>query len=79
MDEYGKIVEDIVNGSTKDLKRFVKSENNKQEEQFEVFYFINKNDSAVKMLTYKGTEGYIIIRQVTITDEEMNRYINNQK
>lgn len=77
LDEYGNIVKDIVKESERSIKRYVKSENKKQEEEFEVFYFINKNDSAFKMLTYRGTEGYIIIRQVAITDEEMNRYINN--
>ena len=63
--------------SNKDLKDFVISENKKQEEQFEVAYMLDDNDSTYKLLTYKGSDNRtIIIRKILISNREFER-INN--
>ena len=77
LDEYGEMAKEIVNDSERSIKRFIKSENNKQEEQFEIFYFLDQKDSTFKMISYKGADGnYTIIRMIPISEDEFNR-INN--
>ena len=77
LEENAEITERIVNEGIKSLKRYVKNENTKQREDFEVFYMLDENDSTYKMLSYKGADGkYVIIRQIPITQAEFKEANN---
>ena len=76
LEEQAEITERIINDGIKSIKRYVKNENEKQREEFEVFYFLDDNNQNFKMLSYKTSTGYIIIRQIPITQavfEEINK------
>lgn len=77
LEEQAEVTERIVNDGIKSIKRFVNNENRKQEEQFNVVYFLDDRDSTYKLLTYKGSDGKtIIVRQIPISTNEFER-INN--